>query len=348
MPAASLVTSATPTTSRSKWFSPRRAAGEIESDQAAFQRCQEIFHSISQANIMKKHKTHDCSPVKAQQQPENLVRQSFVVAHRRVVGRLTKHLLLLLLFWFFATCTVYGANPSQVRRFGQVAKLKADKVETYKQLHANIWPKVVAATKKFHMTNYSIWMKELEPGEHYLFGYFEYTGNDFDQDMKDYMQENSEVKKWEIVAGNCLEKLSDDDSESWKDMEEVFHFPGKEQGRNSTSDVRREAMVVGLRPEMVDSYKLLHRHAWPEILEPIAAAHITNYSIFLKQIDKKYYLFSYWEYLGNNYKADMSSMESDPPTQAWMKLTDNTCQLPIPTRQKDEWWANMEKVFQLK
>ena len=45
----------------------------------------------------------------------------------------------------------------------------------------------------------------------------------------------------------------------------------------------------------------------------IRQCHIRNYSIYLRRFDDgQYYLFSYFEYCGDNYAADMAKMAADP------------------------------------
>ncbi len=44
---------------------------------------------------------------------------------------------------------------------------------------------------------------------------------------------------------------------------------------------------------------------------------IQNYSIFLRQIDNgDYYMFSYFEYIGNDFTGDMKKMADDQKTQS--------------------------------
>jgi L-rhamnose mutarotase len=55
-------------------------------------------------------------------------------------------------------------------------------------------------------------------------------------------------------------------------------------------------------------------------------------------------LFSYFEYHGANYDADMARMAADPKTQEWWEIM-RPMQRPLETRGKGEWWASMEEVF---
>ncbi len=105
---------------------------------------------------------------------------------------------------------------------------------------------------------------------------------------------------------------------------------------------KRYGSVIALRPEHADYYKKLHANPWPEVLKTIKDCHIENYSIYLFNN----MLFSYFEYTGDDYDADMQKMASDPITQEWWKEC-KPCQLPLKERKESEWWADMDEVFHL-
>ncbi|TCP29645.1 L-rhamnose mutarotase [Scopulibacillus darangshiensis] len=104
----------------------------------------------------------------------------------------------------------------------------------------------------------------------------------------------------------------------------------------------RLGSVIKVKPEKLEEYKRLHRNVWPDVLKTIKACHISNYSIYYKDG----FLFSYYEYKGNDYHQDMAKMAADPKTKKWWAVTD-PCQSPIETRNEGEWWAAMEEVFHL-
>ena len=109
--------------------------------------------------------------------------------------------------------------------------------------------------------------------------------------------------------------------------------------------VKRFGMVTGLKPEKVDYYKQLHASAWPAVLKKIKECNIQNYSIYLKEIKGQYFLFSYFEYAGHDFDADMKKMAVDSTTQRWWKETD-PCQQPLPdAASKAQIWSPMEEVF---
>ena len=102
----------------------------------------------------------------------------------------------------------------------------------------------------------------------------------------------------------------------------------------------RYGMVIGLKPETEEKYKQHHAAVWPGVLEMIRKCNIRNYSIY----HKDGYLFSYFEYIGTDFKADMAKMAADPTTQKWWAVCE-PCQLPLADRAPGDWWANMEEVF---
>ena len=106
--------------------------------------------------------------------------------------------------------------------------------------------------------------------------------------------------------------------------------------------MRRVGSMIGLQPGAVQRYKELHAAVWPEVLARIAASNIRNYSIFLKEPENV--MFSYFEYIGLDFEADMQAIAADPKTQEWWSMC-GPLQAPVETRRKGEWWASMEEVF---
>lgn len=107
--------------------------------------------------------------------------------------------------------------------------------------------------------------------------------------------------------------------------------------------MKRYGMVIKVRPEKFEEYKRLHAATWPGVLAMIFACNIRNYSIY----HKDGFLFSYFEYVGNDFNADMAKMAADPLTQQWWEVC-IPCLEPLACRGKGELWANMEEVFHWK
>lgn len=104
--------------------------------------------------------------------------------------------------------------------------------------------------------------------------------------------------------------------------------------------MKRVASVIGLKPEHQSEYEELHRNVWPDVLEQIERSNIRNYSIY------RYgnLLFSYFEYIGENYELDMQRMGEDEATQRWWAVC-GPMQLPVDERKHGEWWATLPEVF---
>jgi L-rhamnose mutarotase len=106
--------------------------------------------------------------------------------------------------------------------------------------------------------------------------------------------------------------------------------------------VQRFGSVIKVKPDRLEEYKRLHANVWPDVLKMIKECNIHHYSIYYKDG----YLFSYMEYDGSDYEADMAKMAADPVTQEWWAVC-KPCQDPLDTRKEGEWWAEMEEVFHL-
>lgn len=109
--------------------------------------------------------------------------------------------------------------------------------------------------------------------------------------------------------------------------------------------MQRFGSVIGIREDHIPEYRRLHAAAWPTVLEMIRRCNIRNYSIYLRRMpDGRFYLFSYFEYTGADFQADMARMAADPTTQEWWKLC-KPCQQPLDDCAPGEWWASAEEVF---
>ncbi|GGD11489.1 L-rhamnose mutarotase [Aquisalinus flavus] len=107
-----------------------------------------------------------------------------------------------------------------MQRYGWVIRVKPEKLGDYRRLHKQPWPEVLMEISDCHIRNYTIFLRE---PENLLFGYFEYTGDDFDADMA-RMSEDPRTREWWSLTDPCqvpLESL--EDGEWWAPMEELFH-----------------------------------------------------------------------------------------------------------------------------
>ena len=104
--------------------------------------------------------------------------------------------------------------------------------------------------------------------------------------------------------------------------------------------MQRFGQIIHVKPEKEAYYRELHKNAWKGVLDTITECNIRNYSIFLRDG----FLFGYFEYIGDDFEADMKKMAEDPITQKWWAECE-PCQQPLDTAASGEWWVNMESVF---
>lgn len=106
-----------------------------------------------------------------------------------------------------------------MERFGKLINIKLEKLEEYKELHSKIWPEVKEAMYKYNLRNFSIFYRD-----NLLFNYFEYVGNDFENDAKE-LYSLPELKKWLTLTDSMQEPLKTETTGKWwSDMEEIFHL----------------------------------------------------------------------------------------------------------------------------
>ena len=95
----------------------------------------------------------------------------------------------------------------------------------YEDLHAHPWPAVNKAIKDCHIQNFSIHKIEIN-GQLFLFAYLEYTGKDFDADMK-RMAADPETQRWWKETDPCQLPLPDALAKGkvWSDTKELYFLP---------------------------------------------------------------------------------------------------------------------------
>jgi L-rhamnose mutarotase len=126
--------------------------------------------------------------------------------------------------WFGRDLSPETIHPSAMRRFGSVIGLRPEKLEEYQRLHAAVWPGVLQAIHRANIRNYSIFLRQLPDGGHYLFSYLEYIGSDFAADMA-RMAADPTTQEWWKLCQPCQLPLADRaDGEWWAGMAEAFHI----------------------------------------------------------------------------------------------------------------------------
>lgn len=107
------------------------------------------------------------------------------------------------------------------------------------------------------------------------------------------------------------------------------------------SHVERIGMVIGIKPDQISAYEALHAASNPGVRDLLQKYHIHAFSIFIHELDGKYYLFGYYEYTGMDYKADMAKLAAEPRNKKWLSITD-AMQIPLPG---DHAWSMMKEIY---
>jgi L-rhamnose mutarotase len=106
-----------------------------------------------------------------------------------------------------------------MKRYAMIIEIKPEKIAEYKKLHAAVWPEVLNIMRKHHIKNYSIYLRE-----HLLFGYLEYHGNNYSEDMQKIAR-CAVTQQWWKLTDACQQPLpSKKNGEWWVIMEEIFHM----------------------------------------------------------------------------------------------------------------------------
>ena len=105
----------------------------------------------------------------------------------------------------------------------------------------------------------------------------------------------------------------------------------------------RHGLIGILKEDKIEEYEKLHQKVWPEILLLIKDCHLNNYSIFREGT----MVFSYYEYDGDNYEADMKKMEDNSRNKEWWSHT-CPCFEQFRVRQDTEYDVEMKEIFYLK
>ena len=106
-----------------------------------------------------------------------------------------------------------------IKRYAMAVRLKDEKKNFYLKNHQNVWPEVLKELKKIKIKNYSIFLKE-----DFMFGYLEYEGNNFDEDMPQ-MAKIAIVDKWTKLMIECFNPFpNNEENNSWVMMDEIFYM----------------------------------------------------------------------------------------------------------------------------
>jgi L-rhamnose mutarotase len=100
-------------------------------------------------------------------------------------------------------------------------------------------------------------------------------------------------------------------------------------------------MVIQLKPDCMGEYQRLHADGNPGVRDLLVKYHMRNFSIYLQQIEGKYYEFGYYEYTGKDFAGDMAKLAAEPRNIEWLEVCD-PMQIPLPGAKG---WTEMKRVY---
>ena len=109
-------------------------------------------------------------------------------------------------------------NP-EMKRIGMVIKIDSSRISEYLALHADSNPGVRDLLVKYHLRNFSIFLTQMDDGNFYEFGYYEYSGPNFEVDMAN-LDAEPRNKAWLKVCDPMQIPLKGESS--WKKMKQVY------------------------------------------------------------------------------------------------------------------------------
>ncbi len=107
-----------------------------------------------------------------------------------------------------------------IKRVGMVIGIKPEVIDEYKALHADSNPGVRDLLSIANMENFSIFIHQFDDGKYYLFGYYEYTGENFEADMAKIAKEERNIA-WLKVCDPM--QIPFEGKNSWSVMEQVYY-----------------------------------------------------------------------------------------------------------------------------
>ncbi|MBS3770858.1 MAG: L-rhamnose mutarotase [Bacteroidales bacterium] len=107
-----------------------------------------------------------------------------------------------------------------VKRIGQVVKLKKEYLDEYKRLHADTTPGVRDLLRKYHIRNFNIFLVQLADGDYYEFAYYEYWGDNYEKDMGK-LDNEPRNQNW-LRRTDPMQEGITEDQKGWKVMERIY------------------------------------------------------------------------------------------------------------------------------
>ena len=110
-------------------------------------------------------------------------------------------------------------SEKEVKRVGMVIKIKPEYIDEYRALHSDTNAGVRDLLREANMHNFSIFLHQLDDGNWYEFGYYEYTGDDFEFNMAKLNKHPRNIE-WLKLCDPM--QLPLDGYKGWAEMEQIY------------------------------------------------------------------------------------------------------------------------------
>ncbi|WP_162462965.1 L-rhamnose mutarotase [Paenibacillus psychroresistens] len=106
------------------------------------------------------------------------------------------------------------------KHIGMVIKVKPEKLKLYRELHADQHNGVRDLLSKYNISKLCIFLHKLDDGNYYLFGSYEYIGDEYEKDMARLAVEPRNIA-WLSETDECQIPLNGE--KGWAQMEQVYY-----------------------------------------------------------------------------------------------------------------------------
>ncbi len=105
-------------------------------------------------------------------------------------------------------------------RVGLVVGTNPELIEKYIALHSDQNEGVRALLQSYHIRNFSIFIRKMDDEKEYLFGYYEYVGDNYEEDMRKLAEDPQNIE-WLKMCDPCQRPLRGE--QSWANMKQIFY-----------------------------------------------------------------------------------------------------------------------------
>ncbi|MCS7304946.1 MAG: L-rhamnose mutarotase [Thermoguttaceae bacterium] len=114
----------------------------------------------------------------------------------------------------------------------------------------------------------------------------------------------------------------------------------------AAAESQRFCELIALNPDRVEEFQKLHQKIPQGVRDAIRQKNIRNYSVFICSTKDQVYAIRYYEYVGEEYAADMAELERHPDYKTWRNAWEE-CQVTLMPLSSGNWWAPSKEICHL-